>query len=125
MSFDSEATLGRLRSICLAQPRAAEKLSHGMPHFFIEKGRGFAWYLPDHHGGGIYAVALKTSGPDEQDMLVEINPELFYRPPYLAPSGWIGYRLDRPHTDWSQVEARVAASWGVAATPRLREAFGR
>ncbi len=125
MSFDPEATLLRLRSIALAQPRAAEKLSHGMPHFFIEKGRGFAWYLPDHHGCGIHAVALKTSGPDEQAMLVEIDPDLFYRPAYLAPSGWIGMRLDTGETDWDQVEARIEQSWAIAATPRLREQFGR
>ena len=126
MSFDSAATLmTRLSAICLAQPLAAEKTSHGMAHFFIKKGRGFAWHLDDHHGRGIHAVALKTAGADEQDMLVERDPALFYRPPYLAPSGWIAYRLDRAASDWDDVEARVMASWAIAATPRERERFGR
>lgn len=115
----------RLRSICLAQPRAAEKISHGMPVFFIEKGRTFAWFSDNHHGNGITAVLVKTSGSEEQDMLVEMEPALFYRPPYLASSGWIGLRLDIGETDWSQVEARIAQSWDHAATPRLREQFGR
>lgn len=121
----ADAALVRLRAICLAEPCAAEKVSHGAPVFFIEKGRTFAWFMADHHGSGITAVAVRTSGPDEQAMLVDADPDLFYRPPYLAPSGWIGLRLDRPGTDWEQVAARVAASWDHAATPRLRERLGR
>ena len=123
MSFDAQATLARLRAICMAQPLAAEKLSHGMPHFHIEKGRGFGWYLPDHHG--IHAVAVKTSGADEQDMLVEAEPGLFYRPAYLAAAGWLGMRLDLGDTDWERVADRVERSWDVAATARQCERFGR
>jgi phosphoribosylglycinamide formyltransferase-1 len=96
-----------------------------MPVFFIEKGKTFAWFIHDHHGAGITAVVVKTSGADEQAMLIEADPDLFYRPAYLAPSGWIGLRLDVDETDWDQVEARIEASWGHAATPRLREQFGR
>ena len=77
--------LDRIRAICMAQPRAAEKLSHGMPVFFIEKGKTYAWYSENHHGNGITAVLVKTSGPDEQDALVEMDPDLFYKPAYLAP----------------------------------------
>jgi phosphoribosylglycinamide formyltransferase-1/phosphoribosylamine--glycine ligase/phosphoribosylglycinamide formyltransferase/phosphoribosylformylglycinamidine cyclo-ligase len=124
VSFDSEATLARLRAICLGQPLAAEKTSHGMPHFHIERGRGFAWYLPDHHGCGIHAVAVKTI-VDEQDMLIEAEPDLFYRPAYLAAAGWIGMRLDTGDTDWERVDDRIARSWDMAATPRLRERSGR
>ncbi len=125
MSPEPDVDLARLRTLCLSQPCAAEKLSHGMPVFFIEKGKTFAWFIHNHHGAGITAVAVKTSGPDEQAMLVEAEPELFYRPAYLAPSGWIGLRLDVETTDWDQVEARIEQSWMLAATPRLREQFGR
>lgn len=125
VSPDPDADLARLRALCMAQPRAAEKSSHGMPVFFIEKGKTFAWFSDNHHGNGITAVLVKTSGPDEQAMLVEADPDLFYRPAYLAPSGWIGLRLDQPGTDWDQVDARIEASWTYAATPRLREQFGR
>jgi phosphoribosylglycinamide formyltransferase-1/phosphoribosylamine--glycine ligase/phosphoribosylglycinamide formyltransferase/phosphoribosylformylglycinamidine cyclo-ligase len=125
VSPDPDADLARIRSLCLSQPRGVEKVSHGMPVFFIEKGKTFAWFIHNHHGNGITAVALKTSGPEEQAMLVEAEPELFYRPAYLAPSGWIGLRLDVEATDWDQIEARIEQSWGLAATPRLREQFGR
>lgn len=125
MSFDPGATLVRLRAIALAQPLAAEKTSHGMPHFHIAKGRGFAWWMADHHGCGIHAVAIKTEGADEQAMLVEADPDHFYRPAYLAPSGWIGLRLDLAETDWDHVRSRIERSWDIAATPRIRERFGR
>jgi len=117
--------LDRIRAICMGQPRATEKISHGMPVFFIEKGKTFAWYSENHHGNGITAVLVKTSGPDEQDALVEMDPGLFYKPAYLAPSGWIGIRLDTGDTDWSQIEALIGQSWTYAATPRLRVQFGR
>lgn len=117
--------LDHLRTLCLAQPCAAEKLSHGMPVFFIEKGKIFAWYSENHHGNGITAVLVKTSGADEQAMLVENEPDLFYRPAYLAPSGWIGMRLDTGDTDWDRIEGRIEQSWAYAATPKLREQFGR
>ena len=68
---------------------------------------------------------MKTSGPDEQDALVEMDPDLFYKPAYLAPSGLIGMRLDIGEADWDQIEARIEQSWACAATPRLREQFGR
>ena len=125
MSPDPDADLDRLRAICLAQPRAMERVSHGMPVFFIEKGKIFAWFIHNHHGSGITAVAVQTSGPDEQAMLVEAEPALFYRPPYLAPSGWIGLRLDVEDTDWEQVAARVEQSWALVAPSRLREQVGR
>jgi hypothetical protein len=123
--IDPDADLATLRAIALAQPRAAEKISHGQPNFFIEKGRTFAWFLHDHHAIGFTGIAVKTSGADEQAMLIEADDELFYRPAYLAPSGWIGIRLGLPQTDWGQIEARVEQSWAYAATPRLREQFGR
>ncbi len=119
MSPDPDACLARLREIALALPRAIEKLSHGMPVFFIEKGKTFAWFIHDHHGSGITAVAVKTSGAEEQAMLVEADPELYYRPLYLAPSGWIGMRLDGETVDWDHVADRVAMSWELVAPARL------
>jgi hypothetical protein len=124
-SSDPEADLARLRAIAMAMPRAAEKISHGQPVFFIEKGKTFAWFLHDHHGSGVTGIAVKTSGADEQAMLTEADPDLFYRPAYLAPSGWIAMRLDGERTDWDRVGSRVEQSWAHAATPRLREQYGR
>ncbi|MEI9851777.1 MAG: MmcQ/YjbR family DNA-binding protein [Sphingomonas sp.] len=119
MSPDPEADLSRIRQICMALPAAAEKVSHGAPTFFIEKGKVFAYFSHDHHGDGRTAVQVKTSGFDEQAMLVEADPGLYYVPPYIGPSGWVGMRLDTGDTDWEHVADRIARSWRLVAPPRL------
>jgi hypothetical protein len=125
MRPEAQQSLDKVREISLALPRAAEKLSHGMACFYIEKGKTFAWFLHDHHGSDITAVTVKTSGPEEQDMLVESDPDLYYKPPYFGPSGWIGLRLDTGDTDWDHVADRIATSWELVAPKRLLEMGGR
>lgn len=117
--------LDRLRAAALALPEAEEKRSHGMPAFLIGKGRMFAYFWHDRHGDDVTAAIVKTGGPDEQAMLIEMEPDLYYRPPYFGPSGWVGIRLDRDDTDWDQLGERVAISWELAAPRRLLEAGGR
>ena len=125
MSPDPDGDLKRLRAIALGLPSATEKLSHGSPAFFIEKGKAFAYFWHNHHGDGETSVMVKTSGRDEQAMLVEADPQLYYIPPYLGPSGWIAVRLAGEATDWDHVGDRIAQSWELAAPRRLVEARTR
>ena len=125
MSPDPDACLERIRAISLALPGTIEKPSHGQPVFFIDKGRSFAWFLHDHHANDITSVAVKTSGAEEQDMLIAADPDLYYRPAYLAPSGWIGIRLDGETVDWDHVADRIAMSWEMVAPKRLVEMVRR
>lgn len=115
------ADLARLRAIAMALPRAAEKVSHGMPVFYIDKGKTFAWLTDDHHGDGRRAVLVKTAGPDEQEMLVERDTDLYFRPAYMAHAGWIAIRTDLGDTDWDHIADRVLTSWRIAAPRRLAE----
>lgn len=119
----SAALLERVSAIALALPETATKLSHGMPAFMVAK-KMFVYFSDNHHGDGRIAIHTKTSGRDEQDMLIEADPDLFYLPAYLGPAGWIGMRLDIGEPDWDQVEGRIASSWSHAATPHLRALFG-
>ena len=123
--MDVDAALDRFRAMCMALPRAAEKLSHGMPCFYIEKGKSFAWFWQDHHADGVTAAIVKTSGLDEQAMLIEADPDTYYRPPYFGPGGWVGYRLDTDEVDWDRLEDRIAYSWELVAPKRLLEMGGR
>lgn len=123
MSPDPKSDLAQLRAIALALPRAAEKISHGQPNFYIEKGRVFAQFWHDHHHDGATAVMVKTSGLEEQAMLIEADPNLYYRPAYIGHSGWIAIRTDMGDTDWAHIADRVAASWQLVAPARLKEAF--
>jgi phosphoribosylglycinamide formyltransferase-1/phosphoribosylamine--glycine ligase/phosphoribosylglycinamide formyltransferase/phosphoribosylformylglycinamidine cyclo-ligase len=124
MSPDPEKELARLRAIALELPETAEKLSHGSPGFTVA-GKMFAYFWHDHHGDGLTAVLVKTSGSEEQEMLVERDPALYSRPPYLGPSGWIAIDVAPDDTDWDHVADRVATSWELAAPQRLLEAGGR
>ena len=122
MSPDPANDLEKLRVIALALPCAAEKISHGQPAFFIEKGKLFAQYWHDHHRDGASAVMVKLSGIEEQEMLIDLDPELYYRPAYIGPSGWIAIRTDVAETDWEMIADRVEASWRRVAPARLRRA---
>lgn len=111
--------LERLRALCLALPEADEKVSHGIPAFQVA-GKMFAYFRHDHHGDGRTAVCLKTTGREEQEMLIEADPALYSWPAYLGPSGWIALDLAPEDTDWAHVEARVLTSYRLAAPMRLR-----
>lgn len=84
----------QVRAICLSLPGAYEKLSHGSPCFFVEKGKQFAGMLDNHHGDGRLAVWLRSTLPIQESAIGE-DPETFFRPPYVGPSGWIGICLDK------------------------------
>ncbi|MBX3595144.1 MmcQ/YjbR family DNA-binding protein [Sphingomonas sp.] len=125
MTPRAATALERLRAIALALPDADEKLSHGMPAFLIRKGRMFAYFWHHHHGDDVTAAIVKTSGIDEQESLIAMDPDLYFRPAYFGPSGWVGIHLDGADLDWDRVGDRVAISWELVAPRRLLEAGGR
>ena len=113
-----EALLTRVRGLALNLPAAAEKLSHGSPGFFVEGGKFFAYFSDNHHGDSITALLLKVSGLDEAAMLIEQDPDRFFRPKYFGPAGWVGVVLtDGP--DWAMIEAMLSAAWRLCAPKRL------
>jgi hypothetical protein len=122
---DEVAPLDRVREIALALPEAGERLSHGSPGFHIVKGKFFAYFWHNHHNDGETALMVKTSGLEEQAMLIEADPEFYYRPPYLGPSGWVAMRVAGDDVDWDRVADRIAASWEMIAPRRLLEMGGR
>src|SRR5690606_25916871 len=121
MTPEAAHALEQLRAAALSLPETEEKLSHGMPAFLITKGKMFSYFWHHHHGDDVTAAIVKTSGVEEQAMLIEMAPELYYRPPYFGPSGWVGIHLSAD-TDWDRVADRVAISWELVAPRRLLEA---
>jgi hypothetical protein len=116
--LDSDAVLARLRGLCLALPETGERLSHGMPAFDVA-GKMFCYFWDNHHGDGLTAACVKTAGRDEQDLLTEAAPDLYRWLPYLGSSGWIGLDFAAADFDWQHLEARLLASWRLAAPKRL------
>lgn len=104
---------GRLRAICLALPEAEERETWGAPTYRV-RDKIFAMLRT---GDGRISLWCKAP-PGAQEILVGADPELFFRPPYVGPKGWVGMRLDRG-PDWREVEALVRRSYGLTAPRRL------
>lgn len=115
---DPEWLLARVRERALAQPEADEVRSHGMPCFGIAGGKKFAYFSADHHGDGRIALLVKISGGDEQALLVEQDPQRYFRPAYFG-DGWVGIRLDLGDTDWDAIADWLARSWRAVAPKKL------
>lgn len=114
-----EFLLQRVRELAMQLPQADEVTSHGMPCFGIVKGKKFAYFTHDHHGDGIIAIIVKTQAPEEQAMLIEMDPDIYYRPAYFGTAGWVGIRIDGGAVDWEMVADRLARSWRTIAPAKL------
>lgn len=118
--MDQEAGLNRIRELCLALPETSERLSHGHPAFFVREKRSFLMVLTNHHGDGRFAIWCAAED-GVQEMLVEADPERFFRPPYVGHRGWLGVRLDRG-IRWDELAGIVEDAYVEVAPPRLVEA---
>jgi hypothetical protein len=107
----------RLRKICLAFPEAGERLSHGEPTWFAGKGKVFAM-LDNHHHASPHLSVWLPQPIGAQETLIEADPDRFFRPPYVGPSGWVGVVLDTK-PDWAMVEELVRESFLHVATKKL------
>lgn len=118
--MDQDATLTRIRKICLGLPETSERLSHGAPTFFVRGKRAFTMVLSNHHGDGRFAIWC--AAPDGmQTLLVEADPERFFVPPYVGQRGWLGVRLDRG-LDWGELAGIVEDAYAEVAPSKLVEA---
>jgi len=110
--------LARLRKLCLAFPEAHEVEAWGEPTFRV-RNKLFAMYAhaENHHGAGRPAVWCKAA-PGNQALMVKADPDRFFVPPYVGPSGWIGIRLDR-NPDWAEIGELMKDSYRLVAPKRL------
>ena len=102
--------------MCASLPETTEKEAWGAPTFRVNN-KLFAMYSHDHHGDGRIAVWCKAR-PEDQGVFVSANPEVFFVPPYVGPSGWIGVRLDRD-LPWEEVGEILAEAHRLIAPKRL------
>ena len=116
----ARSPLERLRAIVAALPETSERVSHGAPTFWGGK-RTFASFHVDHHGDGRVALWCKLP-PGAQEALVKKDPVLFFVPPYVGPSGWVGARLDG-EVDWDVLAALLEEGWRTVAPPRALAAL--
>jgi len=112
--------LDRIREICLALPETSERVSHGAPTFFVREKRAFLMVLTNHHGDGRFAIWC-AAAPGTQELLVDADPERFFRPPYVGHRGWLGVRLDRG-LDWHELAGIAEDAYAEVAPAKLVEA---
>jgi hypothetical protein len=91
--LDNGIQLDRVRHACGSIPGTIEKISHGEPTFFTPK-RVFAMFSNNHHGDGHVAVWIPAA-PGVQAALINEAPDIYFRPPYVGVSGWVGVELSR------------------------------
>lgn len=109
--------IARLRRICLALPEVGERLSHGEPTWFV-RGKKVFVTLDDHHHGADHLAFHCAAPPGVQSELVELEPDRFFRPPYVGGRGWLGVRIDRS-PDWEEVTGIVREAYCLVAPKAL------
>jgi hypothetical protein len=122
----SQADVARVRARCNALvaplPQAVTEDAYGHTGYLLGKKR-FAWLLVDHHGDGRLALWVKAP-PGEQAALVGGDPNRYFVPPYMGPSGWVGVQLDdASDPDWDEVAALLEQAWRMNAGKRLSAAY--
>ena len=117
MFDDDDPVLGRLRTLALAFPDAAEKVSHGIPAFYTTKV--FAYYGGSVKVGDGYerrsSSVLVLADPVEAPALLD-SPGAYF-PMYPWVSGWVGIDLVDT-TDWSEIGELVETSYRLTAGVR-------
>ncbi|SCL26121.1 YjbR protein [Micromonospora nigra] len=117
MFDEADPLLGRLRTLALAFPDAAEKVSHGRPAFYTTKV--FAYYGGSVKVDGVYQQ-------HEQSVIVLVDPEertallaedRCFVPAYLGAYGWVGVDLT-DDTGWDEVGELLDASYRRTAGAR-------
>jgi len=106
----------RLRALCLAQPGATERQSHGEPSWFAGNGRQFVMFSNHHHDDRV--AFWCAAPPGAQAPLIESDPARYFRPPYVGHRGWVGVYVDVAPVDWERVEDLVDAAHLTVAPPR-------
>jgi hypothetical protein len=110
----------RVRKLCHALPEAHEVTAWGEPTFRV-RNKQFAMYASanTHHGGGRPALWCKVA-PENMDLLLRADPDRYFVPPYVGPSGWIGVWLDQ-RPPWPAVADLLEQGYRLVAPKRLRQ----
>jgi len=111
----------RVRRICSRLPEASERLSHGEPTFFVHN-KIFVMCADNHHGDGRVAIWLPVP-TGVQAGLIETEPAVFFKPPYVGVKGWVGINLDRINDE--DLDFHIRTAWGLVAPKRLLQSEHR
>ncbi|MEM7415682.1 MAG: MmcQ/YjbR family DNA-binding protein [Gemmatimonadota bacterium] len=101
----------------MALPKAREVEAWGAPTFRVKTI--FAMYSsPEPEKGQARGAAWIKSDPVNQQLLMNIDPNRFFSPPYVGPKGWIGVVLDE-ETDWAHLDGLLWDAWRNSVPKKL------
>ena len=80
--------------------------------------RRYGYYWAKLIGAVVLLALWVAAPPGVQEEMVRLEPERFFRPPYVGPRGWLGVRLDR-RPDWREVGDIVEEAYRTVAIKRL------
>src|SRR3954462_1737261 len=116
-SDPDDATLERLRAICLPFPEAVETGGVGSPSFKV-RDKIFAMRHPMRLPTGDRPSFWCKARPGMQAVLVSADPERFAVPPYVGRHGWIAIYLDGD-VDLDELADLVEESYRMTVPKRL------
>jgi hypothetical protein len=108
--------LPRLRKLCLALPEAHEVEAWQAPTWRV-RNKTFAIYADPHHNDDHAAVWIKAA-PGNNELMVATDPQRFFIPAYVGPSGWVGVRLDVAG-GWDDLVDLLRDGYNLVAPKRL------
>ncbi|HSD48385.1 MAG TPA: MmcQ/YjbR family DNA-binding protein [Actinomycetota bacterium] len=103
-----------VRRLALELPEAEERETWGTPTFRVHD-RIFAMFAESER-----EVWVKSTH-DEQRALIAMDPETFFHPAYVGPSGWVGVRFRT--ADRGELRELMVEAWRLTAPKRLVKAF--
>ncbi len=109
--------LAHVRDACMSLPEVSERPSHGSPAWFVRDKKTIAMFVDDHHGDGHLGIWC-AAPPGVQEVLVDTEPERFFRPPYVGHRGWIGVDL-AVDPDWDEVREILVDAYRCVAPKTL------
>lgn len=116
---DDDPLLGRLRTVALGMPEAAEKVSHGRPNFYTVKVFAmFGGVVKGDHDADDFAQSVVFL-PDPDERVALLTDDRFFVPGYVGAYGWIGLNFRTASVDWDEVGELVEMSYRNTASARL------
>jgi hypothetical protein len=106
-----------VRDLALALPEVeADEASNGRPRYLV-RGKGFAWRARERDGGGL---AVRVD-PDEKQLILEADPEIYYDPPHYKGFPAVVIRLEKIKR--RELAERIEDAWLIQAPKRVAAAF--
>jgi hypothetical protein len=110
--------LERVRAVCIALPEVSERLSHGAPTWFVRDKSAFVNFWVDGHHDHQFPHLTLAAAAGIQAELMAVDPDRYFRPPYVGHRGWVGVRMDGD-VNWPEVTELCTDAYRTVAPSRL------